>query len=267
MKKLILNSDDFGMCHSINQGVVKAFTEGLLTQASVMVPTPWFEEAVVLAKRHDIPVGVHLTATCEWNRYRWRPLTGARSLVREDGTSHATIEEARIKVDPAELELEFAAQVETMIACGLPPQHADVHMGMVNEDVFTKICRRFNLTAVPPPSLLTRPEEICYPFDSHLWLQGKTPMDWAFGKEDLETKRRLLKNYLAEMPEGTHYNACHVSVDGDEIASIHEATPPFAWAREIRVTDLEVLCDPEILALTRELNILMVAMRDLEAGR
>jgi predicted glycoside hydrolase/deacetylase ChbG (UPF0249 family) len=63
MKQLVLNSDDFGLCHSVNLGVVKGFTEGLLTQASIMVPAPWFEEAASLALQHAIPLGIHLTTT------------------------------------------------------------------------------------------------------------------------------------------------------------------------------------------------------------
>ena len=78
--RLIVQADDFGMCHAVNEGVVEAFLDGILTQATMMVPCPWFAEAADLAHRHGIPVGMHSTLTCEWDAMRWRPLTRGRSL-------------------------------------------------------------------------------------------------------------------------------------------------------------------------------------------
>src|SRR4051812_33805273 len=110
MKRLVINADDFGMCHAVNLGIVASVTTGVATQASIMAPCPWFDEAVALAKQHRIPIGVHLTATCEWPRYRWRPLTHGKSLVGPDGTFHATAAAAKSACDPGELELEYVAQ-------------------------------------------------------------------------------------------------------------------------------------------------------------
>ena len=36
-RRLIVNADDFGRSHSINQAVVRAHREGILTSASLMV--------------------------------------------------------------------------------------------------------------------------------------------------------------------------------------------------------------------------------------
>jgi hypothetical protein len=263
MKQLILNSDDFGLCHSVNLGVVKGFTEGLLTQASMMVPTPWFEEAAALTLQYDIPVGIHLTATCEWSNYRWRPLTGGKSLTHRDGTCLTKIEEARKMIDPSELEDEFAAQVELALARNLRPQHLDVHMGMVNAEVFTKICRQFNLPAILPPWMLVdHPElvEVCYPFDSCLWLKGQTQRDWVFDCESLEKRGSLFQKYLQEMPEGVHYNACHVSVDSDEVASM-DKNRMHLWSKSVRVADLKLVCDPRFNRLIKKLNIQMTSLR------
>jgi predicted glycoside hydrolase/deacetylase ChbG (UPF0249 family) len=50
--RLIVNADDFGRSVSINQAVMRAHQEGILTTASVMVNEPAFEEAVALAREH-----------------------------------------------------------------------------------------------------------------------------------------------------------------------------------------------------------------------
>src|SRR5260370_487589 len=61
-RRLIVNADDFGRSHSINQAVIRAHCEGILTTASLMVNEPGLEEAVLLARKHPrLGVGLHLT--------------------------------------------------------------------------------------------------------------------------------------------------------------------------------------------------------------
>ncbi len=84
--RLVVRGDDFGMCHAVNEGIRRAFTEGIVTTASTMAPCPWFGEAVKITKEIGIPLGAHQTLTCEWDYFRWRPLTGGPSLVGADGT-------------------------------------------------------------------------------------------------------------------------------------------------------------------------------------
>jgi predicted glycoside hydrolase/deacetylase ChbG (UPF0249 family) len=68
--RLIVQGDDFGMCHAVNVGTMQAFQEGILTQASTMAACPWFTEAAALARESGIPLGVHQTLTCEWDFLR-----------------------------------------------------------------------------------------------------------------------------------------------------------------------------------------------------
>src|SRR6266705_6008158 len=64
-RRLIVNADDFGRSHSINEAVIRAHKEGILTSASLMVNEPAFEEAVELAKANPtLGVGLHLTLLC-----------------------------------------------------------------------------------------------------------------------------------------------------------------------------------------------------------
>src|SRR6185503_316075 len=86
MKKLLLTTDDFGMCHAINEGIAQALTQGLATSTNFLAPAPWFRDAVELAKQHKLPVGVHLDLTSDWDRLKWGHLTANPRLMTEDGS-------------------------------------------------------------------------------------------------------------------------------------------------------------------------------------
>src|SRR4051812_15289956 len=45
-RRLIVNADDFGASPSINEAVIRAHHEGILTSGSLMVNEPGFDEAV-----------------------------------------------------------------------------------------------------------------------------------------------------------------------------------------------------------------------------
>src|SRR5450432_4273639 len=62
VRRLVVNADDFGRSRSINEAVIRAHREGILTTASLMVNEMGFDEAVKLAKENPkLGVGLHLT--------------------------------------------------------------------------------------------------------------------------------------------------------------------------------------------------------------
>ena len=62
VRRLIVNADDFGRSHSINEAVIRAHRDGILTTASLMVNEPGLAEAVKLARENPrLGVGLHLT--------------------------------------------------------------------------------------------------------------------------------------------------------------------------------------------------------------
>jgi len=64
-RRLIVNADDFGRSSSINQAVIRAHREGILTTASLMVNEPACAEAVAMARENArLGVGLHLTLIC-----------------------------------------------------------------------------------------------------------------------------------------------------------------------------------------------------------
>jgi predicted glycoside hydrolase/deacetylase ChbG (UPF0249 family) len=130
---LIVNADDFGMCHAINEAILRTLKDGAVTSTSLMAPCPWAPHAMRLLKENpDIPFGVHLTVICDFRDYRWGPLTAkgkVPSLIDDGGYFYSgeQIPEflAQAKLD--ELELEFRAQIQTVLNEQLQPTHLDWH--------------------------------------------------------------------------------------------------------------------------------------------
>jgi predicted glycoside hydrolase/deacetylase ChbG (UPF0249 family) len=65
--RLIIRLDDIGFCHSANMADEGILKEGVCSSMSVIVNTPWLDEAAKILGRHpEISVGVHLTLNAEW---------------------------------------------------------------------------------------------------------------------------------------------------------------------------------------------------------
>jgi predicted glycoside hydrolase/deacetylase ChbG (UPF0249 family) len=127
-KRLLVTSDDFGMCHSVNAGIVRAMTEGMVRSTNFLVPCPWFPHALDLAKRHRLLAGVHLCVTCDWDLYRWGPLTRAESLRDEHGYFLPDHDAVAGQATESDIHDELLAQIQRVKAMGYEPTHLDTHM-------------------------------------------------------------------------------------------------------------------------------------------
>ena len=54
MKLLIVNADDFGFTRDVNEGIVHAHRQGILTASTLMATGPAFEHAVDLARASGV---------------------------------------------------------------------------------------------------------------------------------------------------------------------------------------------------------------------
>lgn len=116
---LIVNADDFGMCHTQNVGTLRAMREGLVRSCSLMAPPPWGPHgAQLLRENPGVPFGVHLTLVSEFRTYRWGPLLPHEeigSLVDESGYLHPDDRIPELVRDLLlhEAEREFRAQISS----------------------------------------------------------------------------------------------------------------------------------------------------------
>ena len=153
--RLIVRLDDMGFCHAANLAFKRILEEGVCTSVSLMVTTPWLDEAVEILRQHpEVSVGVHLTLNAEWREYRWGPVmpySQVPSLVDQNGKFFGTRREFMAngpKVD--ELEQELRAQIELALRKGLKISYVDYHMGTAMstrefQEVVEKIAREYQL--------------------------------------------------------------------------------------------------------------------------
>ena len=132
-RAIIINADDFGMCHAANTAIIELLGAGRLDATTVMVPCAWSPEALAFAaSRTDLDVGVHLVLTSEWTRYRWRPLTGtATTLVDDAGFFPADVASVEQNASDDDVSAEIAAQLQAALDAGVDVTHLDNHMGSV----------------------------------------------------------------------------------------------------------------------------------------
>lgn len=141
--RLIVRADDIGSSHAANVACIKSYRQGVARSVEVMVPCPWFNEAVeMLNANPGYDVGVHLTLTSEWTNVKWRPLTHCPSLVDEAGNffpmvwpnknigPNCSIKEANPKIE--EVERELRAQIELAVKKIKNVTHLTGHMGFAS---------------------------------------------------------------------------------------------------------------------------------------
>ncbi len=70
---------------------------------------------------------------------------------------------------------------------------------------------------------------------------------------------------LASLAPGTHFIQTHPGTASAELRSLVRRDSPIrAWAEDYRVSDLEVLTDPEVLGIVSEREIALVSLADLD---
>lgn len=153
--RLIVRGDDLGMTQGSLAAFEKAFTEGVLTCASLLVNAPWFEGAAGLANKYPgWCVGVHLNLVGEWRGYRWRPVLPwdkVKSIVDQDGFLYRYPEELwGHKPKLEEIDAELRAQIDLAGKKGIRVQYLDLHYTSPSEcpgldDVVKRLGKEYNL--------------------------------------------------------------------------------------------------------------------------
>jgi len=131
-KRLYLTADDFGYSPAVNRAVIRAYKDGALRYASLMVDGEAAHEAAALAKANPgLGVGLHLDL-CRSEPALW-------------GLRYFFLRAHRERVEP-----EIARQLDKFTAFGLSPTHVDGHFNIhVHPVIFPILARRAKAAGVP----------------------------------------------------------------------------------------------------------------------
>jgi predicted glycoside hydrolase/deacetylase ChbG (UPF0249 family) len=259
---LIINADDFGMCHAINAATLRALREGIASSTTLMVPCPWAPHALRLLTEHpEIPFGVHLTVISEYCDYRFGPITSREtvpSLLDEAGNFHREDRQrenlAQVRLD--EVAAEFRAQIETVLAAGLRPTHLDWHclVDGGRADIFTltlQLAREYGLALrTHERASAEQCRRAGIPTIAHEVLDSYT-----LGAVDKAARYAQL---LRALPAGLSEWAVHPSL-GDAEA---QAMEPDSW--QVRKADFDFLISPQARDILTEEGIILVGYRAIQ---
>ncbi|MEA5502361.1 hopanoid biosynthesis-associated protein HpnK [Halotia wernerae UHCC 0503] len=181
----IINGDDFGFSQGVNQGIIQAHEQGVLTSTSLMVTGDAAEEAIALARSHpNLAVGLHLVLVC--GRAVLSPSQIPHLVDSMSNFSNSSLQAGlRYQFHRAareELRREIRAQLSKFCDSGLPLSHVDGHLHFhvhpVVLGILVELAQEFDIRVIRLPS-----EELG--MSLKLDCQGlltKLLWSWVFGK-------------------------------------------------------------------------------------
>jgi|SRR5579862_1083369 len=263
---LIINADDFGMCHAENVATIAGLEQRAFCSSTIMVPCPWFAGTVEFA--HRVPsadLGVHITHTSEWATLKWGPVAGRASvpsLVDARGYFYRDLDGLYGHANLAEIEVETRAQIDAALGAGIDVTHLDSHMGSVQLDVnyhdlYIRLAAAYRLPIRMANRAFMRDmgmEQIAALADrlgvlspDHFWYggppaPGETPAYWT--------------NVLHHLKPGVSELYIHAAVDTPEMRAVSDS-----W--EQRAADFAFFSAASTAALIRDLGITLIGYRPI----
>jgi chitin disaccharide deacetylase len=256
--RLLIRGDDMGYTHSGNEALIKSYKEGIERSIEVIVPSPWFPEAVKLLKENPgVDVGVHLAITSEWENIKWRPLTDAATIKDSNGYFFPMVQpnknypgqslkENNWKI--SDIEKEFRAQIE--LALKLIPRisHVSSHMW----------CTELS----PEVAAMTRRLAKEYNIDIDLDEHGVACTGYDGPSGTSEEKINSFLKGLRKLQQGkTYWFIDHPGFNSDELKAVYHIGYEQVAKDRQGVTDL--FTSKKVKAYIKEKGIELIGYNDL----
>jgi hopanoid biosynthesis associated protein HpnK len=207
-QQVIINADDFGRSEEINEAIIRAHREGVLTSCSLMVSGAAFQQAVRLAKENPrLGVGIHLVTVVGKSVL---PHTEIPSIVDEQGNFSNNPNLAGMKYyfsaqARRAIRKELAAQFARFAETGLPFSHIDGHLHLHVHPVIFKTALQLGLQyGVKRMRVPTEELQLALGFDKRYRMR-KTFHKWMFAALGAYMKRHL-KRHGFEFAERVYGN-------------------------------------------------------------
>ena len=255
--ELCVRGDDMGHTLDVNLAMIKAHTEGIVTSASLMPPTAYFDDAVARCRAHPkLAAGIHLTLMAVVPMRPLLPPEEVPSLVAPDGFFYRGGEDfikARPKLD--EVEKELRAQIRKCLATGLRFWYIDWHMSSGGGKDRPDIAALYPRLAEEYRLLYTQDHDGRYcgakfvPASLESWKTQRLPdgtlVCWAVPGMPAEVRTGFLRS-LEKLEPGTWYTVCH---------------PGFYAQRQAE--SVALICSKEVREIVRARGIRLISFADL----
>lgn len=265
MKRLIINSDDYGRTPDISRGIREAHLRGVVTSTTCMmnIPTTTDDVAVAVRETPDLGLGVHLVLTMG------RPVCApgsVPSLVDENGNffKYTPLIEHLPGLNMDEVKQEWRAQIERFVrAAGRNPTHLDSHhhSSYFSPALFRgmlELAREYNCAIRYPFTEVSREIEETASQAPALFKEFNPPRPDVFFVEfyDEGATQEQFLNILSKVGEGTSEIMCHPGHVDEAFAK--ESVYNFQRERE-----LKILTDPSIKEAIKSQGIQLITFAKL----
>lgn len=279
---VIFHNDDAGLCHEANIAGIRGVEEGLITSWSVMMPCAWVSEIRDYLKEHpNVCSGLHLTFTCEWDKYRWRPTAcndKVPGLLDPDGFMWGNVSDVKNNATGEEYEAELRAQIALAERMGLPISHLDTHMGTVyaTEDFLMRyitvgIEKKIPVMIPGGHMTILREEnpELAEYADAITLLAGTV---WAAGLPVLDDLHTAAYDWKSDQKTDKFIEVIRALKPGVTQIIIHATvqTPNFdqiSTSGKVRQGDLNAMLDPKLKSVIEEEGIILTSWREMAERR
>lgn len=265
MKTLVVNADDFGYTRDVNQGIIQAHRNGILTATTLMANGAAFDDAVRLARENPaLDIGVHLV------------LVGQPPYPATVGQLVLAVSLGRIRT--AQIYDAMIAQVRRIQDAGLQPTHLDTHkhthllpqvleaLARVSQETNIHWVRRpfdFSGTGDAVPFAKRATSQMFYVVRARmarvLQQHGCRSTDYfagfqITGRYDAKSLAQLIRR----LPDGSTEFMCHPGICGDELRAAGTRLT------ESREQELRALTSPEVRRAIEETGVKLASYAELE---
>jgi predicted glycoside hydrolase/deacetylase ChbG (UPF0249 family) len=257
-KLIIISCDDLGACHSANVGVYGALRDGVATCASIMVPAPWARDAAMRYEPTD-DIGVHLTLNCEYEAYRFGPITHAPSLLSGESGFPRHIADLWEHADTEEVLRECRAQIERALAWDIDVTHLTPHLTAITLrpeffDVYLELAVEFRLPVRLPSTISA--DQAGFPF-RHLAEEEGVVFPDHFNHDWRSGSRERVYEEIRGLQPGVTEIHVQPAIDTLEVRALTDAA--VGW-----IDDYELVTnDPQLEKLLADSGATLIGYRQL----
>lgn len=279
-KVIMLHADDAGLCEEANIAIKQYFENGQIQSASAMPPCPNFDEFIEWAKENpQYDIGLHLTFTSEFERYRWStvlPVEQVPSLNDKDGKIWLETRDVLINATAEDVAKEIRGQIDKSIQLGFRPTHIDTHEGTLYANMeyakaFLQAAMDYNIPAnvadLSDPAVLAYWREkgkgAIFTDDEYVEFMNSytlPKLDYMFAIEPADSYEMKIENFkklISSLKPGlTEILSFHPAIESEQLKGITNA-----WQQ--RVWEAQMFADDDVIQFIEDEGVIFTDWKEI----